>query len=262
MLQVEQLYDNAGVSFYLPRPEDPVLPMRSHSSRRLKLGNLADLHLTGNPNKLYNRLEDFIRLNRGNNDTSIYIVDYHQFALYGWAEAFMEGKIELDASLRHFDDHNDAGIAGSLEVMTKQVFQERKWSLQQIVEYVFGLGCWQFIEPAERLGLVGEFIHIAPGHESRMEKRQIDLPRTTQYTRVSMGYYVDNPSSFVLNPRKKIVDIDLDYFVSDDFDPKDEDRDIQVMRKDIASAGVVTLATSPGFIDQERAVELIKKILS
>lgn len=262
MLQVEQLYDNEGVSFYLPRSEEPIFPMVSYSSRRLRLGSLTDLHLTDTPDKRYRRLKDFIRFNRGSDNTSIHIVDYHQFALYGWAEAFMEGKIELEASLRHFDDHNDAGVADRLEVMTKQVFQERKWSLQQIVEYVFGLGCWQFIEPAQRLGLVGEFIHIAPGHESRMGNRQIDLPRTTKYTRVSMGYYVDNPSSFVLDPRKKIVDIDLDYFVSDDFDPKNEDRDIQVMREEIASAGVVTLATSPGFIDQERAVELIKKILS
>lgn len=262
MFLIEQLYDKDGVSFYLPKPEDPVLPATSHSSRRLRLGDLTDLQLTGTPNKLYNRLKDFIRLNRGQNNTSIYIVDHHQFALYGWAEAYMEGKIVSGVGLRHFDNHNDAGVADRLDVMTKQVFQEGKWSLQQIVEYVFGLGCWEFIEPAQRLGLVGELIHIAPGHESRTENRKIDLPRTIQYTRVSMGYYVDNPSSFVLDPKKKIVDIDLDYFVSDDFNPKDEDRDIQVMREEIASAGVVTLATSPGFIDQERAVKLIKKILS
>lgn len=66
----------------------------------------------------------------------------------------------------------------------------------------------------------------------------------------------------VSTQENKIIDIDLDYFASDEFNPAHEDFDIQLMRENIAGARVATLATSPGFIDPDRAVAVIRKILS
>lgn len=264
-LTLAQLYDNNGVSLYIPEPTSTAnLHCGQHSLRRLKLGGLNDLYLvddsdivnaTHKGQKKYRRLDNFIRLVWGPNNTSVYIVDHHQFALYCWAEAIKEGRIKPEASLRHYDDHDDGGVV-SMDFMTRQVFQERRWNLREFVEFVKVIGCWQFIEPAQRIGLIDEFIHIEPGNDPKI---YVDSHTPPKILQASMRFYRDH--SWDLAPVSKIVDIDLDYFASKYFNPEDQDLDIQTMRNDIVSAGVATFATSPGFIDPKRAVELIKKIL-
>lgn len=265
---LNNLYGPNNVSLYIPAPArgNPTIG----SLRRLRLGNPDDLRLIDDPDvrlhfsrrKINRRLDDFIRFSWGPNGTPVYIVDHHQFALYGWCEAVKEGRIAPGASLRHYDDHSDTGVA-SLEVMNRQTFQGKMWSLSEIVKYIRVLGCWQFIDSARRMGLVDEFIHIVPGNTPFIYNGWFDS-RTC--TTISMGLYSDKDRAAVFNQRGDksvdIVDIDLDYFASRHSGSSDEERDIQTMRRDMAGAGVVTLATSPEFIDPERAIELIKKILT
>lgn len=270
-LRIDQLYSKEGISLYIPESVFAANPLTGpHSLRRLRLGSLDDLRLIDDPEmanwpqhtEKYRRLDQFVRFDWGPNNTSVYIVDHHHFALFGWAEAVKEGKIGPGAFLRHFDDHNDAGIAHGLKVMSKRVFGQRKWNLDEVVQYIKVLGCWEFIEPAQRMGLVGNFIHIKPGVSPKVTfdtEHGANLP-VTKYTGMSMGYYRSNVSS--VSWKEKIVGIDLDYFESADLDPDEEEVDIQAMRQDISSAGVVTLATSPGFINPEKAVRLIKRILA
>jgi len=54
-----------------------------------------------------------------------------------------------------------------------------------------------------------------------------------------------------------IVDIDIDFRVDKEITPEH----IQIIRTLIKKAKLVTIATSPYFIDQKRAIELIKEIL-
>lgn len=268
LLSLDNLYGSNDVSLYIPAPVrgNPTVD----SLRRLRLGSLDDLRLIDDPDlrlhlskrKINRRLDDFIRFSWGPNGTPVYIVDHHQFVFYGWCEAVREGRIAPGASLRHYDDHSDTGVV-SLEVMNRQTFQRKMWSLGKIVEYIKVLGCWQFIDPARRMGLVDEFIHIAPGNIPFIDNGWFG---SRAYPRISMGFYSDEDHAAVFNQGGDksigIVDIDLDYFASRHSYPSDEERDIRTMRRDMAYAGVVTLATSPGFIDPERAIELIKKILT
>lgn len=262
-LRRDQLYDEKGVSLYIPEPIFAENPFTGpHSLRRLRLGAVDDLRLINDPDTVkwpqhaerYRRLDEFIRLDWGPNNTSVYVVDHHHFALFGWAEAIKEGKIKPGALLRHYDDHSDAGQVDHVKFMTKKVFKQRKWDLNDILDKVKIIGCWQFIMPAKKMGLIDEFVHIRAGRETWVQDNN-------EYIQMSMRSYKEK------RPRRKIfgseiVDIDVDYFASAHLNPDDEEADIQTMRADIAAAGVATLATSPGFIDPGRAVELIKRILA
>lgn len=261
-LRIDQLYNSEGVSLYIPNPIFAANPITGpHSLRRLRLGNLDDLRLVDDP-EMKNwpqytdkrRLNEFIRFNWGPNNTTVYIVDHHHFALYGWAESIKEGKIAPGAFLRHFDDHSDAGEVDHIDFMTKKEFRQKKWNLKEVLEGVKVIGCWQFIMPAKRMGLIDKFIHIKAGNN-------LMVGHNGEYTEMSIRSYREKRPRY--GKRKyEIVDIDLDYFVSAELDPNQEEADVQTMRQDILSAGVATLAISPGFINPEKAIHLIKRILA
>jgi len=58
-----------------------------------------------------------------------------------------------------------------------------------------------------------------------------------------------------------ILDIDIDFWAPE-MGIAEWDRTIQKTRQLIAGASVVTIATSPCFIEQDRAVEIVKLLLS
>jgi len=55
-----------------------------------------------------------------------------------------------------------------------------------------------------------------------------------------------------------IVDIDVDFRV----DKEITQEEIHIIRELIKKAKAVTIATSPYFIDQDKAIEIIRKILA
>lgn len=263
------LYDEQGRSRFLHSPIKTSHPLSNdHSLRPLWLGTLSDLALIENPigqmlpggHEKNKTLEKYVRLSWGPNETPVYIIDNHEVALYCWYEALLEGRVTLGATLLHYDDHSDAAKASKrAPVITPEALRDGAWSLDDAVETVKKLGCWEFIEPAQRSGLVGEFIHITPSNAPTMRVYSRNEHNTNR-TEVSYAYYRNNPIQG--EPQKKIVDIDLDFFASKQFNQSIEDEVIQTIREDITNAGVATFATSPGFIDPERAVTLVKKILA
>ena len=60
------------------------------------------------------------------------------------------------------------------------------------------------------------------------------------------------------NSQSFILDIDIDFRQ----DKELTDNDINALRSLMQEADLVTIATSPYFIDQARAIDLIKKLLS
>lgn len=59
------------------------------------------------------------------------------------------------------------------------------------------------------------------------------------------------------NHQANIVDIDVDFRDGRD----DYEADFEIIRNLIAHAKLVTIATSPHFFDQQKAIELIKRLL-
>jgi hypothetical protein len=58
-----------------------------------------------------------------------------------------------------------------------------------------------------------------------------------------------------------ILDIDIDFWAPE-MGIEEFDRSIEKTRQLIAGASIVTIATSPCFIDQERAVEIVRLLFS
>lgn len=59
-------------------------------------------------------------------------------------------------------------------------------------------------------------------------------------------------------PENHILDIDIDFRV----DKEITENDIQIVRELITKAELVTIATSPYFIQQDKAIDIIKRLLS
>lgn len=92
-----------------------------------------------------------------------------------------------------------------------------------------------FIQPALRSGLLGECVQV----------------------RTENG--IINGEWLMMNDRY-ILDIDIDFWAPE-MSIGEFDRTIQKTRQLIAGASMVTIATSPCFIDQGRAVEIVKLLL-
>ncbi len=153
----------------------------------------------------------------------VFIVDNHQHAFFCWG---CLGLKKSDAmTLVHVDQHKDTRIP--------VYFLEKKdISLQKIWKYTQDvLNVGNFIPPAVSLGWFSDVIHI--GSEEDFLKKQM--------------------------PSDMILDIDLDIFSSAMSYIPDELK-IKYLRKWMSQAKVVTIATSPFFIEQPKALTILHQL--
>lgn len=261
--QYPQGYDSNGRSIFYndeavarsrvstPRP-------RLFRTRPLRFGSPEDLKLVDISSPMYDdipsphlALKEYIRTSYGKDEVPVYIFDDHNHAFFAWTEALTEGRIERRATLFHFDDHLDG---------RKPIDLPQDETLEAIARYSKSLDFNNFIYPAMRLGLVSETYWI--DWLSRREREKYVEQETKfeiQCSTIGSEGLVSSIDFNTIDPKKTIVDIDLDYFTS--VDQEQEGVEIQRIRKMIEHAGVVTFAISPGFIDEKRAIALVKKIL-
>jgi hypothetical protein len=175
-------------------------------------------------------------------------------------EDFEDGKLKSCVGLRNFvemevlgtpavifDNHNHAfyfwkekGFEGATLVHVDQHKDTREpseWYKGATLEEVFKytneiLNVGNYVLPAVKCGLVGEVISITGNIGLDQEVRQGNV----------------------------ILNLDLDFFVSEmeiDFEKARE-----FLRKQAKMADFITIATSPFFIDQERALEVLRLIFA
>jgi len=176
-------------------------------------------------------LENFYEMNYLNK--KLYLFDNHNHALYFWYLAKSQWKIKSWATLYHIDEHADYREPETIL---------EKTDLQSIFEYTnfSDINVGNYIIPAEKEWLVWKTIQI----------------RNTQ----NLEDYVTSPQSSPPKERESIIlNLDLDFFQPDlDF------IDYELKKKvvlDIASkADVITVSTSPFFIDQELAIKVFKDL--
>lgn len=180
--------------------------------------------------KLYSKpgLAEFIEFINPINNKHAIIFDNHNHALFFWAEAIEKGYVQKGATLIHIDQHKDMREPASY--LEAEPFPD----LQRIYDYsnqVLNVG--NFIKPAMKLGIVGD------------------------------AYFLDNePSFFKEYPTANtIVDIDLDLFAQE-MDHMDFESILPSIRRIVTHADFLTVATSPFFIDQKRAIEWLHRIFS
>src|SRR3989338_2052268 len=153
------------------------------------------------------------------------VVDNHNHVFYFWYEAVMKGLLRRGATLIHVDQHKDAR-------------EPEQWfecgGLEDVFKYtneVLNVG--NYILPAQKEGLLGELCFVTG---------EADLDEKT-----------------FLNEADKILNIDLDFFA-----PGMEYIDFLKARAFILeharTASLITVATSPFFIEQKRALNYLRKI--
>ncbi|MDD5769520.1 MAG: UPF0489 family protein [Candidatus Gracilibacteria bacterium] len=172
-------------------------------------------------------LKNFYKIKWLNKD--IYLFDNHNHAFYFWYLAKNNGIIGNNNLLFHIDEHSD------MRKPEKLFDKENSQDLKKIFEYTnFELNVGNYIIPALENGIINEVIQI------RNE---------------------DNLLNYDFKEIKKdiILNLDLDFF-----EPNLDYIDYNLKKKvilDIAKkAKVITIATSPFFIDQNLAIKKFKNL--
>lgn len=161
----------------------------------------------------------------------IYLFDNHNHAYYFWYLARNQNIIWDDNTLVHIDEHADTRDPG--EYLMKPDSQD----LQKVfhyTNYVYNVG--NYIIPAQKEGLISKTIQVRNTH--------------------NLEEYLDLRSTLGENI---ILNLDLDFF-QPDLDFIDYDLKKKVVLDAAKKAKVITVATSPFFINQDLAIKVFKDI--
>ncbi|MGL5694887.1 MAG: UPF0489 family protein [Peptostreptococcaceae bacterium] len=159
------------------------------------------------------------------NDKVVYVFDNHNHAFYFWLKSLKKGNFTKGCKLVHVDQHKDMREPDNYDVNLDDE--------NDIFRYT------------NKVLNVGNFIKPALEHKIFSEVIIIDS---------SYGFDLDIEGEYVL-------DIDLDIFSKDmDYIPYD----LRVIRikELIKGAKVITVASSPYFIEQDYAIKVLKELFN
>ena len=188
-------------------------------------------------------LENFYKINKkfhsnplqmGNGITaSIYLFDNHNHAYYFWYLARKEGFIRDGSTLIHIDEHADT--RDNWEYLLKP----DSLNLEKVFKFTnFELNVGNYIVPAMKEGLIKKVIQIR--------------------NEMNLNDYINNKFNLYLYI---ILNLDLDFFRQElDFISYDLKKKVIL---DVAKkAKIITIATSPFFINQDLVIKIFKDIFS
>jgi len=171
-------------------------------------------------------LKNFVELDL--NGKKIFVIDNHNHALFLRAMECFKHNIKW-IPVVHVDQHSDMNEPENIENF------EKNMDLKEIFDYT-NLVCnvGNFIIPAQKLWIVGKIYQL------RTENSLLN---------------------FKISEKNFILDIDLDFW-ADEMGILKFEKTINAVKKILAEAKFVTIATSPYFIKQELALHVLEKILS
>jgi hypothetical protein len=168
----------------------------------------------------------------------IFLVDNHNHVFYFWYFARSQGIISDGALLYHIDEHADT--RDPWEYLLKPDSED----LQKVFEYTnFFLNVGNYIIPAQKEWLIWEVLQI------RSEE--------------ALREYIQTPLSILSWEerwnRNIILNLDLDFF-EPELDFIDYDLKKQVILDIAKKADLITVCTSPYFIEQSRALDIFRDL--
>lgn len=166
--------------------------------------------------------------------TPIYIIDNHNHALYCWWKEWEAWVIEKGLPVVHIDQHSDMNDPKEWIGTTNQQTLE---SIARYTNEVCTIA--DFIKPAQKVGLIGECKQVR-----------------SEYALLHDWWAHNNQSSHT----PYILDIDLDFWAPA-MSIQQVEKTFTITRRLIASAEIVTIATSPYFIDQDEALRILRRLL-
>jgi UPF0489 domain len=206
----------------------------------------------------------------------IYIMDNHKMAYFAWHEALITGDLKKGTTLVHIDRHSDSSPPRSLEGLGSFDLAKVTYSTRNL------LGNADFIVPAVMEGLIEKFFdfYVEPTRVNlentfgnmvlshRMANREY-ITGNYQDDQQNIGRIIHLPALIkeLNNPKRFALDIDVDAIVKKLYRegiPTHEDfSQAALFLAEIASkAGVVTIATSPGYADQRVAIPFARMLVA
>lgn len=174
-------------------------------------------------------LEKYLRIPY--EDKEIILVDNHNVVLYFWYEARKKGLIKDWINLIHIDEHSD------LWKCKNNLSKEDSQNLEKVFEFTnFKCNVWNYILPAEVEWLIWKTYQIR--------------------SETALNEHLKNPISWDL-----ILNIDLDFW-NPNIDFISYELKNKVTKYYIKKAKIITVATSPFFIEQELALKVFKELFS
>ena len=174
-------------------------------------------------------LKNFYKIKWKNKD--IYLFDNHNHAFYFWYLAKNEWIIWDNNTLIHIDEHADT------RDNNKYLAKPYSNDLKKVFEFTNNiLNVWDYIIPAKEEGIIWDVIQI----------------RNT----VNLEDYIKIKDNLSWNI---ILNLDLDFF-QPDLDFIDYELKKKVILDAANKASIITIASSPFFINQELAIKVFKDI--
>jgi len=171
----------------------------------------------------------------------IYIIDNHHHAFYCRYKSYHDGILPRWSTLIHIDQHSDLNEL-SLRGTKQSIVINRNSTTKEVATYtntILDIG--SFIIPALDSGIISDQIQVRS--EYALSQFSTTFDDLQQYWTI-------------------IVNIDLD-FRAPEMSIEHYAQTIKKVRQLIASHQVkcITIATSPAFIDQDRALEVLRDIM-
>lgn len=201
-----------------------VAPIINGTPQDLRIsGHVSFSEVVESEEQNFNGLEHFIHWE--NNGKHCFIFDNHNHAFFFWAWAFKNNIIGLGETLLHIDQHSD------MRQPDNYINENSFKNLEKVFNYTnFVLNVGNFIQPALKIGLISTIVNI------------------------------DNSMSFDKTYNAPyLLDLDIDIF-SDEMDYIDDNVKIRKIKEWAGQAKFITVATSPFFINQQKAIAKIKEI--
>lgn len=159
------------------------------------------------------------------NYKTIYVFDNHNHAFYFWMKSLKNNEFNKGCKLVHVDQHKDMRKPNNYEVDVEDLDNVFRYTNE-----VLNVG--NFIQPALKKEIFSEVIIIDSSYA-------FDIKIEGEY----------------------VLDIDLDIF-SKDMDYIPYDFRLNKIKDLIKNAKVITIATSPYFIEQDYAINVLKELFN
>lgn len=184
-------------------------------------------------------LENLVEMNNEivptNTTKKIFVVDNHNHAFYCRWKAYLKWDISWWSQLLHIDQHSDLNEATNSNNIQQIAKNSTLFEVATYTNEVLDIA--SFIKPAKEIGLISEYEMIL-----------------TEYSLLKF---------WILNSEFSIIlDIDLD-FRAPEMSIQEYEKTITMVRKliDLPQVWCVTIATSPTYIDQKKALEILHDIV-
>lgn len=172
-------------------------------------------------------LKNFYNISWQNKD--IYLFDNHNHAFYFWYLARNKGVIWDNNTLYHIDEHADT------RTPEKFISKEEAKDISKVFNYTnFELNVWNYIIPAQKEWIIWDVIQI------RSENDLLNFDEKKLWENI-------------------ILNFDLDFF-EPNLDYIDYELKKKVILEIASKAKIITVATSPFFIDQKLALKVFRDL--